>query len=57
MRYYQEHKRRYRVTDGIRRTKASIAKFEAESRERMAEKARERLARYEAEYKEILAGV
>ena len=55
--YYQEHKRRYRVTDGIRQTKASIAKFEAGGRERMAEKARERLARYEAEYKEILDGV
>ena len=51
--YYQANKRRYRVTDGIRRTKASIAKFEAEGRERMAEKARERLSRLEQEYMEI----
>ena len=52
-RYYMANRRRYRVTDGIRRTKASIAKFEAEGNEKRAAKARERLAEYEAEYAEI----
>lgn len=52
--YYQQNKRRYRVTDGIRKAKMSIEKYEAEGREKMAEKARARLARYEKEYAEIL---
>ena len=54
--YYQANKRRYRVTDGIRRTKKNIEKYEASGEFKKAERARKSLAKYEKEYEEILKG-
>ena len=54
--YFQENKERYRLNTAVRRTRQSVAKFEAEGNEKRAAKARERLAKYEAELAALKAG-
>ena len=54
--YYQRNKERYRLNDAILRTKKSIARFEAEGKEKQAAKARERLERFEKQREELIVG-
>ena len=52
--YFQKNRERYRLNDAIRRAKASIEKWTAKGNEKKAAKARERLAKYEAEREKLL---